>query len=74
MAVTIIVDGSMKACYKICQHQYGEYFIDAATGLSLKAPCKASHSRRTLYCPEHALLHVGTHFDEDDSISTRTSL
>ena len=74
MAVTIIVDGNMKACYKICQHQYSERYIDEATGLSLHAQCKAIRSRGSLYCPDHAPLHVGTHFDEDDSISTRTRL
>ena len=74
MAVTIIADGNMKACYKICQHQHGERFIDVVTRLSLNARCKASHSRGTLYSPQHALLHAGTHFDEDESISTRTRL
>ena len=45
IAVSIIVNGNMKACYKICQHQHGERYIDEATGLSLHAQCKASHSR-----------------------------
>ena len=74
MAVTIIVDGNMKACYKICQHKYGERYIDEATGLSLHAQCKALRSGGSSYCPDHAPLHVGTHFDEDDSISTHTRL
>ena len=74
MAVTIIVDGKMKACYKICQHQYGERYIDEATGLSLHAQCKASRSCCSLYCHDHAPLHAGNHFDGDDSISAEASL
>ena len=73
MAVTIIVGGNMKACYKICQHQYGERYIEA-TGLSLPSHCKASRSRGSLYCPEHAPLQGGNHLDEDGSIFTRTRL
>ena len=72
MALTIIVDGNMKACYKICQHQYGERYIDEVTTLSLHAQCKSWRSRGSLYCHDHAPLHVGICFDEDDSISTRT--
>ena len=74
MALTIIVDGNMKACYKISQHQYGERYIDEATGLSLHAQCKASRSRGSLYCHDHAPLQAGNHFDDDNSISTRIRL
>ena len=74
MAVTIMVDGILKACSKICQHQYGERYIDEAPGLSLHAQCKASRSRGSLYCHDNAPLHVGTQLEEEDSISTPTRL
>ena len=69
MAVTIINDGNMRDVITIANVSM------VSASLMRRQGCPFTHSvrhRGTFYCLEHAPLHVGTHFDEDESISTHT--